>query len=229
MSPGASQTPALSLGLSRNLSSPVSGNTGVAAVAVAIGGNQVQNSLLFAQRGHTARCAPLPPKRHGQRAPAACPKDGRPGEGERLTPDAPHNSERRPPPGNLPPAPRHATPSRARKPKGQCRVPTPAHPRPQHVGSGPRLPADPAPSNAATAAPANTPAGPGPAGGPRPPHAPAQSRKSPRRTPCPGTTVAVPAARSGPSARPRPPVPGPTGSARPQGPGRASGPWGGPA
>ena len=37
--------------------------------------------------------------KHGQRGLAARPKDGRPEEGERLTPDAPHNSERSPPPG----------------------------------------------------------------------------------------------------------------------------------
>ena len=37
------------------------------------------------------------------------PEDGRPGEGQRLTPDAPHNSGRPPPPGDGPPQPpRHA-------------------------------------------------------------------------------------------------------------------------
>ena len=37
------------------------------------------------------------------------PEDGRPGEGQRLTPDAPHNGGRPPPPGDgPPPAPRHA-------------------------------------------------------------------------------------------------------------------------
>ena len=37
------------------------------------------------------------------------PEDGRPGEGQRLTPDAPHNGGRPPPPGDGPPAPpRHA-------------------------------------------------------------------------------------------------------------------------
>ena len=39
------------------------------------------------------------------------PEDGRPGEGQRLTPDAPHNSGRPPPPGDGPqPPPRHAAP-----------------------------------------------------------------------------------------------------------------------
>ena len=39
------------------------------------------------------------------------PEDGRSGEGQRLTPDAPHNSGRTPPPGDgPPPPPRHAAP-----------------------------------------------------------------------------------------------------------------------
>ena len=52
-------------------------------------------------------------------------RDGRPGEGQHLTPDTPHN-EGRPPPqdGPLPP-PRHAAPSRACKPKGQRGPPRP--------------------------------------------------------------------------------------------------------
>ena len=43
--------------------------------------------------------------------------------------------------GDLPPQWQRATPRRARTPKGQCRAPTPAHPRPQHLGTGRRLPA----------------------------------------------------------------------------------------
>ena len=40
------------------------------------------------------------------------PEDGRPGEGQRLTPDAPHNGGRPPPPGDSPPQPpRHAAPT----------------------------------------------------------------------------------------------------------------------
>ena len=40
------------------------------------------------------------------------PEDGRPGEGQRLTPGAPHNGGRQPPPGDGPPAtPRHAAPT----------------------------------------------------------------------------------------------------------------------
>ena len=86
---------------------------------------------------------PMPPApgKHGQRGPDARPKDGRPGEGERLTSDAPHNGERSPPQDGLQPPPRPATPRRARTPKGQCKAATPAQPRLQHVGSGPRLPA----------------------------------------------------------------------------------------
>ena len=40
------------------------------------------------------------------------PEDGRPGEGQRLTPHAPHNGGRPPPPGDgPPPPPRHAAPT----------------------------------------------------------------------------------------------------------------------
>ena len=40
------------------------------------------------------------------------PEDGRPGEGQHLTPDARHNSSRPPPPGDIPPPPpRHAAPT----------------------------------------------------------------------------------------------------------------------
>ena len=79
------------------------------------------------------------PGKHGQRGLAARPKDGRPGEGKRLTPDASHNGERSDALDE--PSQRRAAQRRARTPKGQCRTPTPAHPCPQHRGSGPRLPA----------------------------------------------------------------------------------------
>ena len=46
--------------------------------------------------GHTPTPAPTA---RGQRAPAARPEGGQPAEGERLTPDAPHNGGRHPPPG----------------------------------------------------------------------------------------------------------------------------------
>ena len=71
------------------------------------------------------------------------PEGGLSGEGQRLTPDTPHNSGSPPPPGT---APHHTTPAarspdRACRPRGQCWAPTPTHPRPQHVGSGPQRPA----------------------------------------------------------------------------------------
>ena len=70
------------------------------------------------------------------------PEDERPGEGQRLTPDAPHNGGRRAPPGDSPPdTPAARSPHRACKPRGQCWAPTPTHPRPQHVGGGPQQPA----------------------------------------------------------------------------------------
>ena len=69
------------------------------------------------------------------------PEDGRLGEGQRLTPDAPHNHGR-PAPGGLPPTtPAARSPHMACKPRGQCWAPSPAHPRSKHVGSGPRQPA----------------------------------------------------------------------------------------
>ena len=69
------------------------------------------------------------------------PEDGRLGEGQRLTPEAPHNYGRPPPPGL---AAHHSTarsPHRACRPRGQCWAPTPTHPRPQHLGGGPQQPA----------------------------------------------------------------------------------------
>ena len=66
------------------------------------------------------------------------PEDGRPGEGQRLTPGAPHNGGRHPPPGDaLPPPPQRATPAR----KGaRCGAgagsPRPHRPRPGHAGRG---------------------------------------------------------------------------------------------
>ena len=69
-------------------------------------------------------------------------KDGRPGEGQRLTPDAPRNGGSPPPPRGRPPTtPAASSPHRACKPRRQCWAPTPTHPRPQHVGGGPRQPA----------------------------------------------------------------------------------------
>ena len=70
------------------------------------------------------------------------PEDGRPGEGQRLTPDAPHNGGRPTPPGTPPPPTAAArSPHRACKPRGQCWAPTPTRPRPQHVGGRPQQPA----------------------------------------------------------------------------------------
>ena len=69
------------------------------------------------------------------------PEDGRPGEGQPLTPDAPHNGVRPPPRGRPPTTPAARSPHRACRPRGQCWAPTPTHPRPQHVGGGPEQPA----------------------------------------------------------------------------------------
>ena len=69
------------------------------------------------------------------------PEDGRPGEGQRLTPGAPHNGGRPPPRGRPPTSPAACSPSRTCRPRGQCWAPTPTHPRPQRVGGGPLQPA----------------------------------------------------------------------------------------
>ena len=69
------------------------------------------------------------------------PEDGRPGEGQRLTPGAPRNGGRPPPRGRPPTTPVARSPRRACRPEGQCRAPTPTHLRPQHVGGGPQRPA----------------------------------------------------------------------------------------
>ena len=69
------------------------------------------------------------------------PENGRLGEGQRLIPDAPHNSGRPSPPGTAPTTPAARSPHRACRPRGQCWAPTPTHPRPQHVGGGPQQPA----------------------------------------------------------------------------------------
>ena len=69
------------------------------------------------------------------------PEDGRPGGGQRLTPDAPHNGGMPPPPGTAPTTPAARSPHRACRPRGQSRAPTATHPRPRHVGGGPEQPA----------------------------------------------------------------------------------------
>ena len=70
------------------------------------------------------------------------PEDGRLGEGQRLTPDAPHNSggtssRRRPPTTSA-----ARSPHRACGPRGQFWTTTLTRPRPQHVGGEPKQPAE---------------------------------------------------------------------------------------
>ena len=55
------------------------------------------------------------------------PEDGRPGEGQRLTPDAPHSGGRPPPRGRPPTTPAAPSPHRACRRRGQCWAPTPTH------------------------------------------------------------------------------------------------------
>ena len=65
------------------------------------------------------------------------PEDGRPGEGQRLTPGAPHNGGKHPPPGrpSATPTASNAGPQ-GRTLWGWCWVPTPAPTAPGHTGRG---------------------------------------------------------------------------------------------
>ena len=69
------------------------------------------------------------------------PEDEGPGEGQRLTPGAPHNAGRPSPRGRPPTTTVARSPRSACRPEGQCWAPTPTHPRPQHMGRGPQRPA----------------------------------------------------------------------------------------
>ena len=69
------------------------------------------------------------------------PEDGRPREGQRLTPDAPHNGCRPLPRARPPTTPAARSPHGACRPRGQCWAPTSTHTRQQHVGGGPQQPA----------------------------------------------------------------------------------------
>ena len=69
------------------------------------------------------------------------PEGGRLGEGQRLTPDAPHNGGRPSPRGRPPTTPTARSPHRACRPRRQCWAPTSTHPCRQHVGGGPVQPA----------------------------------------------------------------------------------------
>ena len=66
------------------------------------------------------------------------PEDGRPGKGQRLTPGAPHNGRRHPPPGDaLPPPSQRATPARKGARCGAGAGSTRPHrPHPGHTGRG---------------------------------------------------------------------------------------------
>ena len=63
--------------------------------------------------------APTTPGTHGSRNPSCqAPEDGRPGEGQRLTPGAPHNGGRPTPPGTAPHHPRGTQPPQGMQAKG---------------------------------------------------------------------------------------------------------------
>ena len=62
------------------------------------------------------------------------PEDGRPGEGQRLTPGAPHNGGRPPPPGTAPRHPRGAQPPQGMQAKGTVLAPHTHTPAPTARG-----------------------------------------------------------------------------------------------
>ena len=62
------------------------------------------------------------------------PQDGRPGEGQRLTPDAPHNGGRPPPPGTAPHHPRGTQPPQDMQAKGTVLGPHTRTPAPTARG-----------------------------------------------------------------------------------------------
>ena len=74
-----------------------------------------------------------------RRLPA--PEDGRPGKGQRLTPDAPHNVGRPPPPGTAPHNPRGTQPAQGMQAKGTVLGPHTRIPAPAARGGRTRQPA----------------------------------------------------------------------------------------
>ena len=69
------------------------------------------------------------------------PEDGRPGEGQRLTPEFLTTVAGHPPRGRPPRTPAARSPHGACRSRGQCWAPTPTHLPPRHVGGGPQQPA----------------------------------------------------------------------------------------
>ena len=70
--------------------------------------------------------------------PLPAPGDGRPGEGQHLTPDAPHNGGRPPRPGTAPQDPHGTQPPQGMQAKGTVMGPHTHSPRLQHVPGGPQ-------------------------------------------------------------------------------------------
>ena len=109
--------------------------------------------------GPHARTNRSPDTRVTERGQPA-PEDGRPGEGQRLTPDAPNNGGRQPPPGKAPHRPRGTQPQQGMQAKGtvlgpHTRIPAPtasgwrtptARPESGQSGEGERLTSE-APQN----------------------------------------------------------------------------------
>ena len=90
-----------------------------------------------AQTPHTPHTPTAVPPARGQRAPAARPEGGQPGEGERLTPDATHHGGRKPPQGRPTATPTAATPARTgARPGAGAGFPRPHRPHPGHTGHG---------------------------------------------------------------------------------------------
>ena len=82
------------------------------------------------------------PEHTGRGTPAARPRGWAAAGGTAPDTRCPSKGWQAIPPGDDPPAlPRHAPPHGACRPRGHCWAPIPTHPRPQHVGGGPRQPA----------------------------------------------------------------------------------------
>ena len=96
-----------------------------------------RTTIRTAQIPHTPHTPTPVPAARGRRGPAARPEGGQPEEGERLTPDAPHNGGRHPPGDALPPPPRRTTPAGkgARRGAG-AGSPRPHRPHPGYTGRG---------------------------------------------------------------------------------------------
>ena len=91
-----------------------------------------------ARTKHAVKPTPPVPGTHGQPVKAACPNDGRPGEGQHLTPGAPHNGGRPAPPGTA-----SCNPRGTQLPAGHVSQKDSAGPQRRHTRAHSKWAADP--------------------------------------------------------------------------------------